>query len=103
MLELLKSKILVSDGAIGTELLKLSSEKNPEDISKIFKPFPKIKSHLNGSGLGLALAKCFVELHGGKITVSSEYQVGTEFKVILPLDSGHNCLKKEEVKKYEVI
>ncbi|CUS93963.1 His Kinase A (phospho-acceptor) domain-containing protein [Candidatus Kryptonium thompsonii] len=75
----------------------------PEDISKIFKPFPKIKSHLNGSGLGLALAKCFVELHGGKITVSSEYQVGTEFKVILPLDSGHNCLKKEEVKKYEVI
>ncbi len=75
----------------------------PEDISKIFKPFPKIKTHLNGSGLGLALAKCLVELHGGKITVSSEYQVGTEFRVILPLKRGHNGLKKEEVKKYEVI
>ncbi|MFN3134279.1 MAG: sensor histidine kinase [Candidatus Kryptonium sp.] len=75
----------------------------PEDIPKIFKPFPKIKTHLNGSGLGLALVKCLVELHGGRITVSSEYKVGTEFKIILPLKRDCNSVKKEKIEKYEVI
>lgn len=75
----------------------------PEDISKIFKPFPKIKTHLNGSGLGLVLAKRLVELHGGRITVSSEYQVGTEFKVILPLRKIYNGLKKEAIGNHEAV
>lgn len=46
MLELLKSKILVSDGAIGTELLKLSNEKNPE-ILNFKKPSLVEKIHTN--------------------------------------------------------
>ncbi|MCS7229245.1 MAG: HAMP domain-containing sensor histidine kinase [Candidatus Kryptonium sp.] len=66
----------------------------PEDMDKIFKPFPRIKTHLNGTGLGLVLAKYLVELHGGKISFVSEYGKGSEFKVILPLEQNLDQFKK---------
>ncbi len=37
-----------------------------------------------GAGLGLAIAKSFVEAHGGQITVSSERGKGTQFTFVLP-------------------
>ena len=40
-----------------------------------------------GSGIGLALARELVELHQGKITVSSKEHAGSEFVVSLPLDT----------------
>ena len=43
-------------------------------------------SHANkGLGLGLAIAKRIIYLHDGVIEVNSEYGVGTEFKIKLPL------------------
>ncbi|MEM9213469.1 MAG: response regulator [Cyanobacteria bacterium P01_F01_bin.150] len=42
-----------------------------------------------GSGLGLALVKELVELHGGQISVSSVYGQGTAFTIILPHGSDH--------------
>ena len=38
-----------------------------------------------GSGIGLALAKAFVELHGGEITVDSVEGKGTVFTVDIPM------------------
>ncbi len=42
-----------------------------------------------GTGIGLALVKEFVDLHRGRILVQSEPGVGTEMDVLLPLGRGH--------------
>ena len=42
-----------------------------------------------GIGLGLYIVKSLVEMHGGKISVLSEYGKGTEFFIILPVQSLH--------------
>jgi signal transduction histidine kinase len=40
----------------------------------------------NGAGLGLALSKEFIEMHGGEIWVESEYGKGSTFTMSLPLE-----------------
>ncbi|HEY9642331.1 MAG TPA: PAS domain S-box protein [Coleofasciculaceae cyanobacterium] len=61
----------------------------PENLNKLFQPFIQIDSALNrqyeGSGLGLALVKRIVELHGGSIEVFSHKSMGSRFTVVLPL------------------
>ncbi len=60
----------------------------PENINKLFQPFIQIDSALNrkydGTGLGLALVKQMVELHGGKVGLTSELGVGSCFTIDLP-------------------
>jgi PAS domain S-box-containing protein len=58
------------------------------DLDKLFQPFVQIDSSLNrqytGTGLGLALVHSIVELHGGRVTVTSEVGKGSCFTVELP-------------------
>ena len=60
----------------------------PENVRKLFQPFIQIDSALNrqyqGSGLGLALVKRLVELHGGRVELTSELGVGSCFAIDLP-------------------
>jgi len=60
----------------------------PEHLGRLFQPFIQIDSALNrqytGTGLGLALVKRIVELHGGQVGVTSEVGVGSCFTVDLP-------------------
>ena len=59
-----------------------------DDLKKIFQPFIQVDSSLNrqynGTGLGLALVKKIVELHGGYVSVTSEVNVGSQFAITLP-------------------
>ena len=60
----------------------------PEHINKLFQPFIQIDGALNrqytGTGLGLALVKRIVELHGGQVLLTSTVGVGSCFTINLP-------------------
>ncbi|MEB3210175.1 MAG: ATP-binding protein [Leptolyngbyaceae bacterium] len=59
----------------------------PEHIDTLFQPFTQVDGSFTrqyaGVGLGLYLAKRIVELHGGRIDVSSEAEVGSCFTITL--------------------
>lgn len=56
------------------------------DLGNIFDRFYQVdRIHPKGSGIGLSLAKAFVELHGGTIGVESTVNIGSVFTVTLPM------------------
>ncbi|NEO28512.1 MAG: GAF domain-containing protein, partial [Kamptonema sp. SIO4C4] len=61
----------------------------PEDKVNIFQEFYQVDQtstrQYSGSGLGLAITKSLVELMGGEIELESEVNVGTTFRVQLPV------------------
>lgn len=57
---------------------------SPENIVKLFKPFPQITNHYESTGLGLALSQKLAQLHGGDITVTSEPGKGSCFTLCIP-------------------
>ncbi len=60
-----------------------------ENQDKLFEPFQQldgsIRRRYGGSGLGLNISKRFVEMHGGKMWLESQIDVGTTFFFSLPL------------------
>jgi len=55
-----------------------------EDYHKLFEMFKRLHSHVEGSGIGLAIVKRIIENYGGKINVSSKLGEGTTFKISIP-------------------
>lgn len=53
-----------------------------ETVARIFEPF--FTTRQRGTGLGLAIVKKIIDLHGGKIEVTSEAGKGTRFRFFLP-------------------
>jgi signal transduction histidine kinase len=82
------AEISVRDNGIGIK---------PEDRERIFQEFERVEMsaerRTEGTGLGLTLAKRFVELQGGKIWVESEPGQGSNFSFTLPL---HRSAKAED-------
>ena len=76
-------EISVTDTGIGIAL---------EDQPRIFEEFRQVRGDYahkkEGTGLGLTLAKKFVELHGGKIWVTSELGKGSMFTFTLPMNAA---------------
>jgi two-component system sensor histidine kinase/response regulator len=72
--------IAVSDTGIGIA---------PEHQSRLYRSFEQLAlpsgDRPGGTGLGLALTKRLVEMHGGTIDVESELGVGTTFTVRIPV------------------
>ena len=62
----------------------------PEDQEAIFEEFRQVgtaEKKVEGTGLGLALSRKFIELHGGRIFVQSQMGVGSTFTVTIPIRS----------------
>ncbi len=66
-------KISLTDQGVGI---------SPDHLPKIFDPYFTTKQ--KGSGLGLATTYSIVKNHGGLITVTSEEEIGTTFRIYLP-------------------
>ena len=83
-------KIAVIDTGIGI---------SAENIQKLFQPFIQIDSALNrqynGTGLGLALVKRLVEIHGGTVELTSELGVGSCFAINLPINVGFPAIEEQ--------
>ncbi len=60
----------------------------PTDHDKVFLPFYQVDRRLNrafdGAGIGLTLAKRYIELHGGTLQLDSQVDVGTTVTVRIP-------------------
>ncbi len=84
--------IAVSDTGVGIA---------PEDQAAIFEEFRQVgrddTRKQEGTGLGLTLAKKFVELHGGRIWVQSQVGQGSTFSFTLPFrpDGGVRAIRAE--------
>ena len=73
------AEVSVTDTGIGI---------SPEDQEAVFEEFRQVgtaSKKVEGTGLGLAISKKFIELHGGKIWVTSQVGTGSTFAFTLPL------------------
>lgn len=66
----------------------IPADELPNIFMKFFRSNNAKSSPIKGSGLGLYLAKYFIELHGGRVFVDSTYGVGSTFRVELPITQG---------------
>jgi PAS domain S-box-containing protein len=70
------------DGVIVLEVVDNGVGISPEDLDRIFLPFFTTKP--TGTGLGLAIVKKIVDLHAGRLRVTSELGQGTRVVISLP-------------------
>jgi signal transduction histidine kinase len=73
-------EISVTDTGIGI------AESDQEEVFKAFRQLDSVTAReQHGTGLGLALTKRFIELHGGQIRLASKPGMGSVFTLVLPL------------------
>ena len=90
-------EIIVSARRQGDEIILTTSDGgvgiSSVDQDRVFAKFERgtsAESRPSGAGLGLSLVKSFVEMHGGKVALESESEVGTSVICARPL--RHHCL-----------
>lgn len=86
-----KAKITVTDTGIG-----IHEQQIPYIFDRFYQATQGKKAAYEGTGIGLALCKELIELHSGKIEVTSEIDKGSQFSIFLPLGRTH--LKEDEIK-----
>jgi signal transduction histidine kinase len=76
-----------SNGAVEVSVSDTGVGIAPEDQEAIFEEFRQVGTaakEVEGTGLGLALSRKFIELHGGRIWVESEVGAGSTFTFTIP-------------------
>jgi signal transduction histidine kinase len=62
----------------------------PQYLERIFNLFERLNGNVSGTGIGLAIAKRIIEVHGGRIWAESEGPgKGTTIRFTLPLSEEH--------------
>ena len=73
----------------------------PDKMDMIFEPFTQADAsttrRVGGTGLGLSISKRFAEIHGGRIWVESELDVGSTFYVAFPIQTPDQQLEAAEI------
>jgi signal transduction histidine kinase/ligand-binding sensor domain-containing protein/DNA-binding response OmpR family regulator len=86
-------EIVISDTGKGLE---------KDQVNKIFERFYQVeslnKTYYGGTGIGLEVVNSFVNLHKGKIEVTSKINEGTTFRIILPKGKEH--FSEDEIKSF---
>lgn len=81
-----------SDGHVRVEVVDTGVGIPAEDHDRVFEPFTQLDQSntrtAGGTGLGLAVARRFTELLGGRLELQSEPGRGSRFILILPRDAG---------------
>jgi nitrogen-specific signal transduction histidine kinase len=92
-------KVTVEDTGMGI---------SKDDLPKLFKDFYPLDSSMTrsygGVGLGLAISRSIIKLHGGDIWAESEKEVGSRFSFTLPIykkDDEFNFLLDEAIERAE--
>jgi DNA-binding response OmpR family regulator/predicted Ser/Thr protein kinase len=94
--------LIVSDSGIG-----IKEDQLPYIFDRFRQADGSASREYAGTGIGLALVKEVTDLHGGTVTVHSEYRKGTSFRLTIPIGKNHidpkflNNLSLNEIQEKE--
>ena len=96
-------KIIVRDSGIG-----IPKDRLPRIFDRFFQVDNSATREYEGTGIGLALIKELVQIHGGGISVESKEGLGTTFTILLPLGKAHLnpdqiTITENDISEYELI
>jgi signal transduction histidine kinase len=81
-------RAMPGDGVVEVSVRDTGVGIAPEDQEAIFEEFRQVGTaakKVEGTGLGLALSRKFIELHGGRIWVQSQVGAGSTFTFTIPM------------------
>jgi len=79
---------------------------NAEQLAHLFEPFNRLgldHDGIEGSGIGMTIARALVEGMGGRIGVTSEAGRGTEFEVVLPQAEAVTTTRPAELRELDAM
>jgi signal transduction histidine kinase len=82
---------VLADGRVLIRVVDSGRGFSPEELGNAFRPFPRVRSvdqadPAAGPGVGLALVRRYIELHGGAVRIESEQGHGTTVTCMIPPD-----------------